>query len=166
LAAEIGRRPMLHTPVPIASMRPRPIGRGNRSYRISSPAWPGRFNEAAANWPRKSVDGQFVADSYVDASMRPRPIGRGNLTNSATVAPNAAASMRPRPIGRGNVNVGRPRVHTTIRFNEAAANWPRKFALAVAAAQTVPGASMRPRPIGRGNTSRFWLDDSESLRLQ
>jgi len=37
------------------------------------------------------------------------------------------ASMRPRPIGRGNHDIGMQADIAETSFNEAAANWPRKW---------------------------------------
>src|SRR5579875_3427550 len=87
----------------LASMGPRPIGRGNEAQFPASPA---------ARW-------------Y--ASMGPRPSGRGNASAQPwSTQGRAVASMGPRPIGRGNAGA---RSEVCIReesFNGAATDRSRK----------------------------------------
>ena len=71
----------------LASMRPRPFGRGNRPEEDQHTYWP-------------------------CASMRPRPFGRGNQPrNVALGLAGEVASMRPRPFGRGNRPLHQPSNH-------------------------------------------------------
>ncbi len=83
------------------------------------------FNEAAAQWPRKlRVPAQL--HSRKTASMRPRRNGRGNLLSPPGHDLPPPASMRPRRNGRGNSLPQSTTCSTSPRFNEAAAQWPRK----------------------------------------
>ena len=84
---------------PRASMRPRPIGRGD-----------------AILTPTIRKPGS--------ASMRPRPIGRGDAHEDEGPQQGHLASMRPRPIGRGDPASAGAAASSTRRFNEAPANWP------------------------------------------
>src|SRR5437867_4202526 len=83
----------------LASMGPRPIGRGvdeNRTvYLPLTPLQWGRGQLAAES------QNQYLEGADPVASMGPRPIGRG-VTGSVTRPPvPGRASMGPRPIGRG-----------------------------------------------------------------
>jgi formyltetrahydrofolate synthetase len=60
----------------LASMRPRPNGRGKAATISVGVMGAPRFNEAAAKWPRKGPEVD-EGRSAVGASMRPRPNGRG-----------------------------------------------------------------------------------------
>jgi len=71
------------------------------------------------------------------------------LASSAT----GTASMRPRPNGRGNLPALAELAVQAVRFNEAAAEWPREYG-ANPRYQRRDRASMRPRPNGRGNAGR------------
>ena len=85
----------------------------------------GRFNGAAAGWPRKA---EYYANHGLElpeASMGPRPDGRGRLRSRS----NCLAR--------------------SISFNGAAAGWPRKGPGA-RDRRLVSPASMGPRPDGRG----------------
>ncbi len=88
-----------------ASMRPRPLSRGNVPLQ-----WAARtahrhgFNEAAAVKPRKRRIRRVVPDVGEPASMRPRPLSRGNERGGRRQTPGHPASMRPRPLSRGNLN--------------------------------------------------------------
>jgi len=82
-------------------MRPRPIGRGNRVGGIDALDQVARFNEAAANWPRK---------------CRPR-----RRREAMKWGFNEAAANWPRKFGHSTTTL-----KSSLGFNEAAANWPRK----------------------------------------
>ena len=135
----------------IASMRPRPEGRGERaevgSYRPASP-------RLQCGHDPKAVENQQQGTVYARAavaSMRPRPEGRGELALSLPPRHRThPASMRPRPEGRGE-----PRPSTACRKNDmplqcghdpkAVENGPDGGRRGV-----LDPASMRPRPEGRG----------------
>ena len=110
-----------------ASMRPRPLSRGN---------FPDRHGAVRQG----------------HASMRPRPLSRGNGERHAVERPEGRASMRPRPLSRGNRICRCGHGTAGCRFNEAAAVKPRKLIAVVVAAEGNLCASMRPRPLSRGNT--------------
>ena len=67
----------------IASMGPRPCGRGNCRGSWSSDLSIRRFNGAAALRPRKSPCRPARSQSTETASMGPRPCGRGNAVERA-----------------------------------------------------------------------------------
>ena len=109
---------------PVASMGPRPDGRGRiRPRTASTPTtalqW-GRgrmaaeglhaggrggkhtsFNGAAAGWPRKADGRARLHWAAVHASMGPRPDGRGRWPCHVRACIRSRASMGPRPDGRG-----------------------------------------------------------------
>ena len=110
----------------IASMGPRPCGRGN----VGSRGWPSNcvlsFNGAAALRPRKWPASYRRVDRPRSfngaAALRPRK----SLAGPVGIALAATASMGPRPCGRGNdVWIG-PNPRAIIGFNGAAALRPRK----------------------------------------
>jgi len=140
-----------------ASMRPRRIRRGNQGGRGHESSGHKSFNEAAANSPRKRRTQPCLGSLPGSASMRPRRIRRGNCRPAARSRTVVLASMRPRRIRRGNPTNSRWPRSAPSRFNEAAANSPRKPGIQrfVAGADLV--ASMRPRRIRRGNpTNSRW----------
>jgi len=110
-----------------ASMRPRPIGRGNEDL------FPALTEAREASMRPRPIGRGNMRSTYryanmdVVASMRPRPIGRGNGAGVSVPLLSQCASMRPRPIGRGNDYVIDGQTRTKGSFNEAAANWPRKL---------------------------------------
>ena len=134
------------------------------------------FNEAAANSPRKEVGHAGLQRARV-ASMRPRRIRRGRGAPGRADRQRGPASMRPRRIRRGrnrprsapggrrsrfneaaanSPRKGQPSViwhPVTISFNEAAANSPRK-GHPVCRLRRIFAASMRPRRIRRGRRAR------------
>ncbi len=61
-----------------ASMRPRPLSRGNAAAARTALAVLTRFNEAAAVKPRKQLQPRTLHRAHFRASMRPRPLSRGN----------------------------------------------------------------------------------------
>ena len=111
-----------------ASMRPRPIGRGDI---IGSGVLP--VFTAASMRPRPIGRGDpghgGVFRPGHQASMRPRPIGRGDGAYPPAVRTLGAASMRPRPIGRGDRGASYRKPQTRGCFNEAPANWPGRCRL-------------------------------------
>ncbi len=157
----------------LASMRPRPEGRGEGARPATQPEPPplqcGHDPKAVENILRRSAV-QFGPP----ASMRPRPEGRGEVKEAATVAYSGArrfnaattrrpwrtgfsrimparrwASMRPRPEGRGESCRERFRllaVEASMR--------PRPEGRGEGGVQVLRrdagAASMRPRPEGRG----------------
>ena len=134
--------------VRVASMEPRPVGRGmpstrrppyinERSVNGAAAGWPRnapgrpsgsrqsrRVNGAAAGWPRND-EAPAERPWQSTASMEPRPVGRGMQSPALQERPDQVASMEPRPVGRGM--------------------WTAAAALPPAAM-----ASMEPRPVGRG----------------
>ena len=137
----------------------------------SRPRWGARgFNGAAAWWPRKAVEagrvlhvwvllqwgrGLVAAEGWgslasylalVAASMGPRLGGRGRGQAGGARVAAADASMGPRLGGRGRL-VGRgPFRAAIVRFNGAAAWWPRKD-------RSAPGLELRPM---RFNGAAAW----------
>jgi len=115
LVAEMWDLAMRHAHQWLASMGPRPIGRGNiRLERLGDAVadrlqwgrdqlvaeiWRGsaenqmcssRFNGAATNWSRKSRARLHNGELRGAASMGPRPIGRGNAPAAGAVSLGAA----------------------------------------------------------------------------
>ncbi len=134
-----------------ASMRPRPLGRGERHLRkeyltcdsrgfnaaTASRPWRTRrqvgldhrhvlgFNAATASRPWRTVDKDESAVDEDEASMRPRPLGRGEQQpRRPGIRRPAAASMRPRPLGRGEPARRSPRRAFSMSFNAATASRP------------------------------------------
>ena len=112
-------------PVHLASMGPRPDGRGTSSTLARAPATRTSFNGAATGWPRNGLRGAYEVargaslqwgrdrmaaergletvrlSSVGMASMGPRPDGRGTLCVINARGSSGLASMGPRPDGRG-----------------------------------------------------------------
>jgi hypothetical protein len=112
----------------IASMRPRPNGRG----KFPTPRFAAWANIASMR-PRPNGRGKRGTlrrpHAAPRASMRPRPNGRGKGPGQRLLVPRQDhASMRPRPNGRGKRAARRTRRYRARGFNEAAAKWPRKGA--------------------------------------
>ena len=63
----------------LASMAPRPDGRGRLRARERTGAGARGFNGAAAGWPRKDVKPHVLCVILIRASMGPRPDGRGRI---------------------------------------------------------------------------------------
>ncbi len=114
-------------PPPPASMRPQPEGRGEH-LRCCSPAAAGRsFNAATARRPWRTNADDLVSTGPTLASMRPRPEGRGEPPHQLhELVSSDTASMRPQPEGRGEPTQGESNPTRLCR------------------------ASMRPQPEGRG----------------
>ena len=85
-----------------ASMGPRPDGRGNFNCSPATGAGSSRFNGATSGWTWKCGVHEYETDGRPTASMGPRPDGRGNRARSVGAAQVQDASMGPRPDGRGN----------------------------------------------------------------
>jgi len=98
-----------------------------RKSLLPHPPHPGprRFNEAAAERPRKFGHLAQAVNQRI-ASMRPRPNDRGNVRLMADELRHLVASMRPRPNDRGNAATSTSPARSSSRFNEAAAERPRK----------------------------------------
>ena len=109
----------------IASMGPRPFGRGR------CPALRHRRRRAPA-------------------SMGPRPFGRGRAIVCIENSMASMASMGPRPFGRGRESIARKRDSGLIRFNGAATFRSRKVLYYSFSCISMTNASMGPRPFGRG----------------
>jgi len=135
----------------LASMGPRPIGRGERTVGLRS-----RRGRRRLQWGRD----QLVAERppHRSARCRRHPRFNGAATNWSRRAPpwsprpdpRCPASMGPRPIGRGEcMDCSTPAPHRRYRFNGAATNWSRRVGAILSLGQQ-PVASMGPRPIGRG----------------
>ncbi len=150
----------------MASMRPRPEGRGELRRPLRDLA-------------------------VFDASMRPRPEGRGEPDEAGKSYLYFLASMRPRPEGRGEPRGWRSREHVapqlqcghdpkavenvdlleyptflTAGFNAATTRRPWRT---IEIAQWPPrgmGASMRPRPEGRGEPPTCGRTARTEWRLQ
>ena len=100
-----GRMPVLRQAqerLPVASMGPRPFGRGRAAPGTgSSRAALRRFNGAATFRSRKGGRRLYAGAGSPRASMGPRPFGRGRSWPNSQRSPGAKASMGPRPFGRG-----------------------------------------------------------------
>ena len=106
----------------VASMGPRPRGRGNPAQNASLTNQLG-FNGAAPARARKWRSMASMSVSTVKASMGPRPRGRGNLRQgvNALLSNQSVASMGPRPRGRGNhCDIPECVSLSTVGFNGAA----------------------------------------------
>ena len=120
------RSPREAVPHAVASMGPRPDGRGKQIRLAAAPPIVG-VNGAAARRPRKDYEASR-AEAPLTASMGPRPDGRGKFHTRRHQCTYQIASMGPRPDGRGK------RRPTTAHGGATC-------------------ASMGPRPDGRG---KFW----------
>ena len=135
-----------------ASMRPRRIRRGNSQLHGIFHAHVFRFNEAAANSPRKPKH-ERTNSRDKRASMRPRRIRRGNRQLQSGCAGNNIASMRPRRIRRGNLRapeVCRVELGASMRPRRIRRGNPKEGIVG----ETALRASMRPRRIRRGNSGQ------------
>ena len=135
----------------VASMGPRPFGRGRKPRRRRSTRNATRFNGAATFRSRKAAN-EWQNGQITLASMGPRPFGRGRFTFLSDGGPpcvrfNGAATFRSRKARRGRP-VGRP-MHASMG--------PRPFGRGrYVIAHTIGldrTASMGPRPFGRGRES-------------
>ena len=88
-------------PSNLASMEPRPEGRGDRSPPCSRGIPGPRFNGATARRPWRPVS-RRICMTGKGASMEPRPEGRGDGVNPYRFSNVGLASMEPRPEGRGD----------------------------------------------------------------
>ena len=130
-----------------ASMGPRPFGRGRRT-RAPVRGAAARFNGAATFRSRKERKPND-AGRQADASMGPRPFGRGRVLTLAVRAPHLALQW-----GRDlSVAEGFRPLEAAVRnasFNGAATFRSRKAVALVALGCADHLASMGPRPFGRG----------------
>ena len=157
----------------IASMGPRPFGRGMVPAGRGRGNAARRFNGAATFRSRNAPDSPPSQGLGRQASMGPRPFGRGMAVGPAGRCGGGAASMGPRPFGRGMAEAA-PMITATVaalqwgrdlsvaecrrprppcphrrRFN-GAATFRSRNARAGPGAGARAGASMGPRPFGRG----------------
>ena len=86
--------------VRVASMGPRPFGRGRPQTQCTAATPTSSFNGAATFRSRKGRCRRSVA-VLGWASMGPRPFGRGRPFSTSIPKSCTAASMGPRPFGRG-----------------------------------------------------------------
>ncbi len=160
----------------IASMRPRLISRGKRSFFSAPSGASSGFNEAATDQSRKAARGRAGAAGVRAASMRPRLISRGKSAqigcntkkescfNEAATDQSRKAAIQP-PTGEENSGFNEAatdqsrKEHTEAgtsaqpsSFNEAATDQSRKGHRAGISQQAGNLASMRPRLISRGKS--------------
>ncbi len=100
----------------LASIGPRPRGRGNRSRERRGSAQCRRFNWASTSRSRKLEAQAAEAESLPSASIGPRPRGRGNEQDIALRMGLDVASIGPRPRGRGNLEPARQHVNATYKL--------------------------------------------------
>ena len=131
-----------------ASMRPGPIGPGNRSVRAPAELPDGRFNAARPNWAGKLRHRARSLPSS-RASMRPGPIGPGNVLWRRPAPVFHVASMRPGPIGPGNRVGAAGCAAPPPRFNAARPNWAGKSATDAATASQLAWLQCGPAQLGR-----------------
>ena len=146
VAAERLRKPVRTDNGQLASMGPRPSGRGT---------WQGRRRLARGRW-RQWGRGRVAAERLMAglrvaraaASMGPRPSGRGTVP-----ATRLGRTSVPRQWGRGRVaaerSAGPLAIMPPVCVNGAAAEWPRNARRCHGLRSGAP-ASMGPRPSGRG----------------
>jgi len=86
----------------LASMRPRPMGRGidcqSRSYRLRQSS----FNEAATHGSR-NLERSLTGAGYLPGFNEAATHGSRNCLPEHLITKQGLASMRPRPMGRGIV---------------------------------------------------------------
>src|SRR5206468_2318664 len=109
----------------LASMRPRPFGRGEKPVILNCYAGVCGFNAATAFRPWRICECKRPDVDTGDASMRPRPFGRGepaarNCSAWASTGFNAATAFRP---WRTRFRIV-PRSRLARRFNAATAFRP------------------------------------------
>ena len=158
---------------PLASMGPRPFGRGNVVLQEGA-----LLQRAASMGPRPFGRGNGAWKAYCDAvpgaSMGPRPFGRGNIRPISRREAMPDASMGPRPFGRGNAETwnayalayrlqwGRDLsvAEMSSAFSKASWKISLQWGRDLSVAEILPRlrelrddllASMGPRPFGRGN---------------
>ena len=120
------------TPIRLASMRPRPGGRGEHGRRAAA-SYCGRFNAATTRRPWRAPAKRNDANAARPrTSMRPRPGGRGEHLRAAAEylerrrSFNAATTRRPwRAAGCG----GRPHPTAVLHFNAATTRRPWRAAV-------------------------------------
>ena len=136
----------------VASMGPRPDGRGRRAGGPGQPLTSNGFNGAAAGWPRKGIRRINALDPIFRLQWgrgRMAAEGKGRRKGGVRIACfNGAAAGWPRKV---SVRVARGLPYYS--FNGAAAGWPRKV-VGPERAPEIQSASMGPRPDGRGRQSR------------
>ena len=140
----------------LASMEPRPRGRGNVEPARLRDVKEHRFNGAPTSRSGKRAGAGAGAGERRVASMEPRPRGRGNTAANATWAPSAGGLQWSPDLAVGETALWL-RGATLLRRLQ----WSPDLAVgetsaSAAQAAGVRDASMEPRPRGRGNcqTSR------------
>ena len=139
-AVENGQRLALTREIPMASMRPRPEGRGQRSpsaARLGRPHASMRPRPEGRGEPRDAKQSVKTRIHSFDAATARRP---WRTPKNRRGVPRGRHSMRPQPEGRGEP------IPTSFRR------------------RTQEVASMRPRPEGRGERRASGLADSASSR--
>ena len=137
----------------MASMGPRPNGRGKEKHREAM------RRGYLRQWGRGQTAAESVAALDCAADGAARQWGRGqtaaeSLNPPPEPAASCCASMGPRPNGRGKGAASTPTSTTPKSVNGAAAKRPRKVAAGIPQALQGPEASMGPRPNGRGKLSQ------------
>ena len=134
----------------MASMRPRPEGRGEPDLAGREPR---RVARLQCGHDPKAVENRASTGCGAgkhNASMRPRPEGRGERREGPTAAEIAALQCGhdPKAVENrvGRLDPPRPR----RRFNAATTRRPWRTEAGRDRADRRPAASMRPRPEGRG----------------
>ena len=149
---------------PPASMWPRLVGRGNAARGTAGGATlSGRFNVAAAGWPRKPSQAGSRCRSLARFNVAAAGWPRKHSFDGGTVIRGLGASMWPRLVGRGNSGSTIDMTACRSGFNVAAAGWPRKLELQYSRDRADAGASMWPRLVGRGNDINARLMSSPRL---
>ena len=165
---------MLTDPIPVASMGPRPFGRGR-----AEGAYARGVSRVSLQWGRdlSVAEGSQLGRLWpnrLSASMGPRPFGRGRRGTDRSRARRRTASMGPRPFGRGRIAISPRAGPAADSFNGAATfrsrkasyaaevqkeiralQWGRDLSVAegmriLATGRPPIPASMGPRPFGRG----------------
>src|SRR5579884_951060 len=139
----------------LASMGPRPIGRGNVRIprgRGGAPPWLqwGRDRSVAEILPRWPEGEPAIALQW----GRDRSVAEIRTDQGTGRRPAPGASMGPRPIGRGNLCLAGHHPPVDHGFNGAATDRSRKSGITESPYLEAVWASMGPRPIGRGNLGR------------
>ncbi len=152
------------TALPVAaSIRPRPLRRGDGVWRQLGRVWVMRFNSAAPSQARRRATCD-KCEFRTPASIRPRPLRRGDSGRRWRYRPDPrGASIRPRPLRRGDSRTTSRRTPAGRRFNSAAPSQARRpkrrppqaapvdplqFGRALSGAETVRPFTRVPRPAG------------------
>ncbi len=124
-----------------ASIRPRPLRRGDGKGAGCSAASSPSFNSAAPSQARRLDDRLGRGFRHPAASIRPRPLRRGDPQTHRWFNGPTRASIRPRPLRRGDVAEAVSGLITRL-------------------------ASIRPRPLRRGDATVWEVRSTGSDALQ